>query len=405
MSLNKACLVLNAGSSSLKFSVFRQPKEAPGNQLQAVLNGQISGIGGATQFEAKDADNQQLAKFHWEAHEEMSREALLRYVLRWIDNHLVDDELVAAGHRVVHGGKAISRPQQVDAQLIDTLDGLTPLAPLHQPHNVSAIRLLADIYPELKQVACFDTAFHATQPWLSRAFALPRQISDEGVCKYGFHGLSYEYVTKQLLAKHPRLAQGKVVICHLGNGSSLCAVKDGQSIDTSMSFSALDGVPMGTRSGALDPGVLLYLMREKGMGLEEIEDLLYRRSGLLGVSGLSNDMKVLQESDDPNARQAVELFCFRIAKEVAAMATSMNGINALVFTAGIGENSPAIRAMICEKLSWLGVQLNDTLNQRRGQELISGLGSNIAVFVIPTNEELMIARHTLNLLSPVIGQA
>ncbi|RIX45013.1 MAG: acetate/propionate family kinase [Rhodocyclales bacterium GT-UBC] len=402
MSKHQSCLVLNAGSSSLKFSVFRQ--QAAAGNLNAILTGQISGIGGAARFEAKDADRRQLADHSWDDSEPMPREKLLRFALHWIHEHLVDDEIVAAGHRVVHGGKEISAPLRIDAAAIDALEALVPLAPLHQPHNVAAIRMLAEIYPELSQVACFDTAFHATQPWQARTFALPKELSDEGVCKYGFHGLSYEYVTHSLLAARPELANGRIAICHLGNGSSLCAVQAGESVDTSMSFSALDGVPMGTRCGALDPGVLLYLMREKQMGLEEIEDLLYRRSGLLGVSGISNDMKVLQETDDPDARKAVELFCHRVAREVAAMAAAMEGIDALVFTAGIGENSPAIREMISRRLGWLGVQVDAARNAGRQFE-ISAADSRIPVFVVPTNEELMIAKHTLAVLNPGVGHA
>jgi len=257
---------------------------------------------------------------------------------------------------------------------------------------------LARNHPELDQVACFDTAFHSTQPWRAKAYALPRELSDEGLCKYGFHGLSYEYVTQQLLATHPELAKGHIVICHLGNGSSLCAVKDGRSMDTTMGFTALDGVPMGTRSGSIDPGVLLYLMHEKKMDVDAIEDLLYRRSGLLGVSGLSNDMKVLQESTELHAKQAVELFCFRVAKEVGAMAASMGGLDALVFTAGIGENSPEIRELVAQQLEWLGVKLDAAANSER-QVDISAADARVPTFVVPTNEEMMIAKHTMNVLA------
>ena len=402
MSKHPSCLVLNAGSSSLKFSVFRQQSES--GSLDPILTGQISGIGGAAKFEARDADRRPLADQCWDDCEPMPREKLLRFALHWIREQLTDDEIVAAGHRVVHGGKEISAPLRIDDAAIEQLEALVPLAPLHQPHNVAAIRMLAEIYPELAQVACFDTAFHATQPWQARSFALPRELTAEGVCKYGFHGLSYEYVTHSLLAARPELAEGSIVICHLGNGSSLCAVQAGASVDTSMSFSALDGVPMGTRCGALDPGVILYLMREKQMGLAEIEDLLYRRSGLLGVSGISNDMKVLQETDDPDARKAVELFCHRVAREVAVMASAMQGIDALVFTAGIGENSPAIRQAIVERLGWLGIEIDTGRNAARQFE-ITGDDSLIPVFVVPTNEELMIARHTLAVLAPEAGHA
>ena len=293
---------------------------------------------------------------------------------------------------------------RVSPKLLEKLDSLVPLAPLHQPHNLAPMRILAKNFPDLEQVACFDTAFHSQQPWLARTYALPQALTDEGVCSYGFHGLSYEYVTGQLLETRPDLADKHIVICHLGNGSSICAVKSGQSMDTSMGFSALDGLPMGTRTGSLDPGVILYLMREKQMGLEALEDLLYKQSGLLGISGLSNDMKVLQESDDPQAAKAVELFCFRVAKEVAALASSMGGLDALVFTAGIGENSPQIRAMISERLAWLGVSIDAGANARKAYD-ISGPDSRVPVFVVPTNEEMMIAKHTINVLGQMMGNA
>jgi len=396
MPKHKAYLVLNAGSSSLKFSVFRQQAETI--ELQTILSGQIAGIGSIATFEAKDANRRLLAEHTWNENDSNSRDTLLQYLLAWIGDTLVDDKIVAAGHRVVHGGRSLQRPMQVKPELLTELEQLVPLAPLHQPHNLAPIHILARNHPELTQVVCFDTAFHGTQPWFARAFALPRELSDEGVCKYGFHGLSYEYVTHKLLAMRPELTAGHIVICHLGNGSSLCAVKDGSSVDTTMGFTALDGVPMGTRSGSIDPGVILYLMREKNMNLEAIEDLLYRRSGLLGVSGLSNDMKVLQESNEPNAQEAVELFCFRVAKEVAAMAASMGGLDALVFTAGIGENSPRIREKIARRLEWLGVKLDTAANDDRRFD-ISANDARVPTFIVPTNEEMMIAKHTMNVLS------
>lgn len=402
MSKQPAYLVLNAGSSSLKFSAFRQHSHC--DDLETLLSGQISGIGSIARFEAKGADRSLLADHTWDDKDSACRDTLLQYVLRWIRTTLVDDEIVAVGHRVVHGGRKLGQPMRVSPKLLDELDSLVPLAPLHQPHNLAPIRILARNFPDLDQVACFDTAFHSTQPWVAKTFALPQELTDEGVCSYGFHGLSYEYVTGHLLATRPDLAEGHIVICHLGNGSSICAVKGGRSMDTSMGFSALDGVPMGTRTGSLDPGVILYLMREKQMGLEDLEDLLYRQSGLLGVSGVSNDMKVLQESDDPNARKAVELFCFRVAKEVAALASSMGGLDALVFTAGIGENSPAIRAMIAERLEWLGVKVDAEANARRAFH-IAAADATVPVFVVPTNEEMMIAKHTINVLGQMMGNA
>ena len=402
MTKHKAYLVLNAGSSSLKFSVFRQATESV--ELQTILSGQIAGIGSMATFEAKDANRRVLAQHSWNETDSNSRDTLLQYLLDWIGTTLVDDQIVAAGHRVVHGGRFLGRPMQVTPELLNDLEQLVPLAPLHQPHNLAPMHILARNHPELDQVACFDTAFHSTQPWRAKAYALPRELSDEGLCKYGFHGLSYEYVTKQLLATRPELAKAHIVICHLGNGSSLCAVKEGRSMDTTMGFTALDGVPMGTRSGSIDPGVLLYLMHEKKMDVDAIEDLLYRRSGLLGVSGLSNDMKVLQESTELHAKQAVELFCFRVAKEVGAMAASMGGLDALVFTAGIGENSPEIRAAVAERLEWLGVKVDPTANAKKAYD-ISGAGAKVPVFIVPTNEEKMIAKHTIRVLGQALGQA
>lgn len=393
-----AYLVLNAGSSSLKFSAFRQ--NVQGDDLETLLSGQISGIGSEARFEAKSADRRPLGTHTWDAKDSGNRDTLLQYVLDWLGTTLVDYDIVSVGHRVVHGGLSLGQPMQVTSALLDELDRLVPLAPLHQPHNVAPIRILAKNYPDMKQVACFDTAFHSTQPAMARHFGLPQALTDEGLCSYGFHGLSYEYVTSHLLESRPDLAQGHVVICHLGNGSSLCAVKAGQSVDTSMGFSALNGVPMGTRTGSIDPGVILYLMREKKMGVDELEDLLYRQSGLLGISGISNDMKVLQESAEPAAQKAVELFCFRVAKEVATMAASMGGLDALVFTAGIGENSPEIRAAVVERLAWLGVKLDPVANAKRAYD-ISAADARVPVFIVPTNEEKMIAKHTIRVLGQV----
>lgn len=397
-----AYLVLNAGSSSLKFSAFRQ--NAQGNDLETLLSGQISGIGSEARFEAKSADRRPLGAHTWDTKDSDNRDILLQYVLDWLGTTLGDYDIVAVGHRVVHGGMNLGQPMQVTPNLLDELDSLVPLAPLHQPHNVAPIRILAKKFPDLKQVACFDTAFHSTQPAMARHFGLPQALTDEGVCSYGFHGLSYEYVTSHLRETRPDLAQGHVVICHLGNGSSLCAVKGGQSMDTSMGFSVLNGVPMGTRSGSIDPGVLFYLMREKSMGLEALEDLLYRQSGLLGISGISNDMKVLQESSEPAAQKAVDLFCFRVAKEVAAMAASMGGLDALVFTAGIGENSPEIRAAVVQQLAWLGVKVDAAANAKKAYD-ISAADAKVPVFIVPTNEEKMIAKHTIRVLGHTLGQA
>ena len=392
-----AILVINAGSSSLKFSVFR---ETGRDAVAVAINGQISGIGTAPKFEAKDAHKRPLDERSWTEGEPADRTSLLRFLLDWIEEHLEGAKLVAAGHRVVHGGTSHAAPVLLTPAVMEELDGLVPLAPLHQPHNLAAIRALGEAHPELPQVACFDTAFHRGQPWQSQTFAIPRELTDEGVRRYGFHGLSYEYIARRLPELAPALADGRVVVAHLGSGASMCAVRAGKSVDSTMGFTALDGLPMGTRCGNIDPGVLIYLMRQKGMGADAIEKLLYNKSGLLGVSGVSNDMRVLLESADPHAAEAVELFCFRIAKETGGLAASMGGIDALVFTAGIGERSAPVRARVGEKLAWLGVKIDPAANEANGP-LISTPDSRIPVYVIPTDEEQMIALHTQEVLEQV----
>jgi len=395
MSARNAYLVINAGSSSLKFSVFQETGKA---DLEAVINGQISGIGTEPRFDAKDAVKRTLAGYAWPQGRNPDRATLLHFLLDWIDQQLGSATLVAAGHRVVHGGTRFAAPVRVTPGVLAELEGLIPLAPLHQPHNVAAIRALAEVYPELPQVACFDTAFHQTQPWQAQTFALPRALTQEGVRRYGFHGLSYEYIAQRLPQVAPELADARVVVCHLGSGASLCAMRAGKSQDTTMGFTALDGVPMGTRPGTLDPGVLIYLMREKGMDADALESLLYKRSGLLGVSGVSNDMRDLLGSGEPAAAEAVELFCHGVAKQVASLAASMGGLDAVVFTAGVGEHSAPVRARVAEKLGWLGVRLDAAANRAKATR-ISAADSRIPVFVIPTDEERMIARHTLGMLT------
>jgi len=407
MPQRNAYLVINAGSSSLKFCVFQGQSKA---DLETVVTGQISGIGTHPKFEAKSGTRRTLAAHSWNEGATPDRATLLHFLLDWIDMQLSGAKLVAAGHRVVHGGTRFAAPVALTPEVIAELEGLVPLAPLHQPHNLAAIRALAEVYPELPQVACFDTAFHQTQPWQAQTFALPRALTAEGVRRYGFHGLSYEYIARRLPQVAPELADARVVVCHLGNGSSLCAMRGGRSMDTSMGFTALDGVPMGTRPGSIDPGVLIYLMREKGYGADELERLLYHKSGLLGVSGLSNDMRDLLNSESPAAAEAVELFCHGIAKQAAALAASMGGLDALVFTAGIGENSSPVRTRVAEKLAWLGVTLDAAANRAKATR-ISAAGSRIPVFVLPTDEERMIASHTLDVLAaqeratPKLGRA
>ncbi|MGQ9369743.1 acetate/propionate family kinase [Azospirillum sp. ST 5-10] len=394
MSTDHAILVINAGSSSLKFSVFR----GSGDDLTAAITGQIFGIGTQPRFEARDAAKRPLADRAWVPGEAADRTALLSFLLEWIEDHLDGARLLAAGHRVVHGGAAYAAPILLDDAVMAELERLVPLAPLHQPHNLAAIRALAQGYPDLPQVACFDTAFHRSQPWQAQTFALPRAMTESGIRRYGFHGLSYEYIARRLPQVAPELADARVVVCHLGSGASMCAIRAGSSVDSTMGFTAVDGLPMGTRTGALDPGVLVYLMREKGMDADALEQLLYYRSGLLGVSGISNDMRVLLESADPHAAEAVELFCFRVAKETGALAASMGGIDALVFTAGIGERSAPVRARVGEKLAWLGVAIDEAANAANGPRISSGR-SRLPVWVIPTDEERMIALHTLKAMT------
>jgi acetate kinase len=391
-------LVLNAGSSSIKFALFALPAGPEDAALR--LRGEISGIGVAPRFAAGDAAGAMLP---WDlapgrvAAVACHREAL-DLVLDWLDEH-TDVSLVAAGHRVVHGGMNRSRPARVTPALVDELATLAPLAPHHQRHNLTAIVTLAARRPALPQVACFDSAFHAAAPAVARRMALPRALADEGVQRYGFHGLSYEYIVGAL----PRLSGGalpdKLVIAHLGNGASMTAVARGRGVATTMGFSTLDGLVMGTRCGSVDPGVLLYLMAAKGMDHEALSDLLYNRSGLLGISGISSDMRRLLESDDPRAADAVELFCYRIARELGSLAAALGGLDALVFTGGIGEHAAPVRARVCEAAGWLGVALDRAANETGGP-CISAPSSRVGVWVVPTDEELVIARHTRALLEP-----
>lgn len=390
----ESVLVINAGSSSIKFSVFHR---AADNALTLAVSGQIAGIGTAPRFAAKDAQGHGIGERAWTPPDNPEREHLLRFLLDWLDQAVPGLRLAAAGHRVVHGGQSFSAPVLLTPEVLAELERLIPLAPLHQPHNILAIDALARAHPSLPQVACFDTAFHSTQPWRSRTYGLPRRMAEDGIRRYGFHGLSYEYIARRLRDVAPDIAQGRVVVAHLGNGASLCALHRGHSVDTTMGFTALDGVPMGTRSGSVDPGVLLYLMREKGMDADGLERLLYRESGLLGLSGLSNDMRILLESGETRALEAVDLFCHRVAKEIVGLATSMGGLDALVFTAGIGEHSAPVRAAVCANLAWIGLDLDDQANAAE-RPVISSPSSTVPVLIVPTDEEVMIAGHTLAVL-------
>ena len=391
--MSDAILVLNAGSSSVKFSLF-EGHRWPGPE-GLVCNGEFDGIGHRVHFAAKDNAKKSLADR--DLTEGTTHEEVLAMLLGWVEDEFPNHRLVAAGHRVVHGGSRFAAPIRIDSSVMDELQPLVPLAPLHQPHNLAAIAAVAKLHPELPQVACFDTAFHHTQPEVAAALALPRAITAQGIRRYGFHGLSYEYIAGVLPdVLGPVAADGRVVVAHLGSGASLCAMHRRQSVATTMGFTTLDGLVMGTRCGDLDPGVLLYLMQEKGMTAQAVTDLLYRSSGLLGVSGISDDMRTLLASDDPNAADAVALFVYRFGRELGSLAASLGGLDALVFTAGIGEHAPEIRRRACEQACWLGIELDDAANAQ-GAARISAPGSKVSTWVIATDEDLMIARHTWEL--------
>ncbi|WP_272007581.1 acetate/propionate family kinase [Roseovarius sp. ZX-A-9] len=392
--MNGVFVTLNAGSSSLKFAVF----EGGSASTTALMRGKIAGIGGTPVFSAKDAHGKAINTGGLGALEASSdHETLIAQLLPWLASYQKDRPLLAVGHRVVHGGQFYDRPTLISPQVIEELETLVPLAPLHQPHNIAAIRAVEKWRPETPQIACFDTSFHRTQPRLAQLFALPRDLTEQGIIRYGFHGLSYDYIASVLPEHLGQNASGRVIVAHLGNGSSMCAMKNRKSVATSMGFTALDGLMMGRRCGSLDPGVILYLMQAKGMTAPDIENLLYKESGLLGVSGLTNDVQDLQNSDDPNAQEAIALFCYRAASNLANLLPSIGGLDALVFTAGIGENSAQIRELICEQLGWLGVALDDASNKKNATR-ISTDRSRVEVFVLPTNEEAVIARACRELL-------
>lgn len=391
--MTNAILTLNAGSSSIKFTLYAiQPGEA---DLKSLADGEADGIGDDPHLIIRKADGTTSVDRHLE--KESDHEAILQLVLDWINNYSADLTLVAAGHRVVHGGADFSAPILINDEIITQLAALTPLAPLHEPHNLAAIRALAKASPDLPQVACFDTGFHATNPPAVTHYALPRALTAEGVRRYGFHGLSYEYIATTLPQYLGDMADGRVVVAHLGHGASMCAMKTRKSVTSTMGMTALDGLPMGARCGAIDPGVLLYLMKEKNMGYDELTTLLYHKSGLLGVSGISDDMRDLLASPAPEAREAVDMFIYRITRELGSLAAALGGLDALIFTGGIGEHAAAVRAGVCQQSQWLGISLDPAANAKNGPR-ISTTGSKVPVFVIPTNEDLMIARHTAALL-------
>jgi acetate kinase len=396
--VTRAVGVLNAGSSSLKFSLYAD--EPAG--LALVTRGQAEGLFTSPRFVAKTGGGETIDEKKWGDGTKLGHEGALDYLVALLRQRFPQYKLAAVGHRVVHGGREYAKPTRVTAAIVDALEKYVPLAPLHQPHNLAPIRLLMQRQPDLPQVACFDTAFHRVQPPVAQAFALPRKFTAQGVLRYGFHGLSYEYIAQALPGVDARAGRGRTVVLHLGNGASMCAMREGRSVASTMGFTAADGLPMGTRCGNLDPGVVLYCMDELGMDVRAIERLIYQESGLLGVSGISSDMRVLQESTDPAAREAIDLFAYRIGRELGSLAAALGGLDAIVFTAGIGENSAPLRERVCRDAGWLGIELDDAANSR-GATRISTAASRVAAFVIPTNEELMIARHTRALIEGKSG--
>ena len=380
--------VLNAGSSSIKLAAY-----SPAAQPALLVKARFEGIGVAPKALVFSPDGELLAQ---QSPGPVDHAGATRILIGMATAALGNPALDAVGHRVVHGGPDHAGPVLIDDALLAELERFVPLAPLHQPHNLAPIRALRAARPDLPQVACFDTAFHAGQSWVERSFALPRALTDAGVRRYGFHGISYDYIAARLRVLAPDLARGKVVVAHLGNGASLCAIDDGRSVASTMGFTAVDGLVMGTRSGALDPGVLIYLMDEYGLDARGIEDLIYKKSGLLGVSGMSSDMRALRASDAPEARAAIALFVHRILREIGALAAVMGGIDGIVFTAGIGENDAATRAEVVAGCAWLGARLDDDRNAA-GEIDLTAPGSGLRIMRIPTDEELNIARATVAL--------
>ncbi|MCX5833458.1 MAG: acetate/propionate family kinase [Deltaproteobacteria bacterium] len=392
-------VVLNAGSSSLKFTVYVDQGEKPG----VLYDGQFEGILTEPRFKVKDSAGQVAAEKKWPPGKPLGHEGAVEALFAWGRDVLSStDRIVAMGHRVVHGGLEYTRPTVVNAHILGDLERFVPLAPLHQPHNLAAIRIIAKRNPAIPQVACFDTSFHTTIPAVAQAFALPRKFTEQGVRRYGFHGLSYEYIASVLPGYDAKAAEGRTIVAHLGNGASLCAMKGLKSVACTLGFTAVEGLMMGTRCGALDPGVMLYLMDECGMDARAIEKLIYQESGLLGVSGISSDMRTLLTSPDPRAAEAVELFVYRITRELGSLAAALGGLDAIVFTAGIGENSAPIRKRVCRSAEWLGLQFDEKANEAGGP-CISREGSRLKAWVIPTDEELMIALHTRQALSGKAG--
>jgi acetate kinase len=398
MSTNSpAIAVVNAGSSSVKFSLFAwNGAEA----LELVSRGQVEGLPGRVRFRAVDAQGRVTGERAWPEGAAIDHAQAVRHILAFLRERAAGYDVAGVGHRVVHGGARFAQPVLIDGSTLRELDALVPLAPLHQPHNLAAIRAVVDDAPSLPQVACFDTAFHRTQPPLATAFALPKPITDRGIERYGFHGLSYEYIASVLAPVDARAAAGRTIVAHLGNGASMCALRHGASVATTMGMTALDGLVMGTRAGSLDPGVILHLIDALQMSARDIERLLYHESGLKGVSGVSSDMRTLLASTDPRAAYAVDLFCYRACREIGSLAAALGGLDALIFTGGIGENAAPVREKIVRGSAWLGLTFDAAGNAAHGP-CITSAGSAAAAYVIATNEELMIAKHVAARLARV----
>lgn len=404
--MSRAILVLNAGSSSIKFTLYNVVDEdriITDEDLEVRYDGQVEGIGTAPRLIAEGPDGTVLVDERWEPGAAGTGHAIaLARLSDWLEANLSGATLIGAGHRVAHGGPDYNRPVVVTPAVLEALTSYTPLAPLHQPPAMAGIRAMIEARPSMPQVACFDTSFHRTHPVVADIFAIPRSFYDEGVRRYGFHGQSYAFIAHTLPTIAPDLAQGRVVVAHLGSGASMCALVAGRSMDSTMSFTGLDGLPMGTRCGYIDPGVLLYWINHLGMDGAQVEKLLYKESGLLGISGVSNDMRDLEESDNPQAAEAIDYFIYRVTREVGSLAAAINGIDGLIFTAGIGENSAMVRERVCRNAAWMGIELDEAANNQREKRArrISTESSRVQVWVIPTNEEKMIALDVLRAVIP-----
>lgn len=389
-----AIAVLNAGSSSIKYSLYL----ADDKSLNLHLRGQIEGIFTKPRFIAKDSEGRVVSERAWGEGTRLGHEGAIQHLFEFLRKEIAQHRLIGVGHRVAHGGTQFTAPTMINSDVVTSLERLVPLVPLHQPNNLAPIKVLMERAPQLPQVACFDTSFHHTNPPISRIFGLPLEYAEAGVRRYGFHGLSYEYIASVLPQYDSAAEKGRTIVLHLGSGSSMCALCGGESVACTMGFTGVDGLVMGTRSGSLDPGVLLFLMDQRKMDARAIEKLIYQQSGLLGISGISSDMRVLLDSREPRAKLAVDLFVYRIGRELGSLVAALGGLDAIVFTAGIGEHAPLIRSRVCHDAAWTGLKLSETANEK-GEHRISTDGSAVSAWVIPTNEELVIARHTQRMVA------